>query len=256
MKSLVAYFKKEWLESVRSGKFFILLLLFIFLGILNPLITKLTPWLLSLMSDSLPNSGITIGNIAVDANASWAQFFKNIPIALLVFVVMYSSIFTKEYQRGTLRLILTKGLARSKVLLSKFLLLFLYWTFCFWLCFLVTYIYNDFYWSNEITQHLFLSAGLWWGFGIWILSVILVCSIIFNNNSSVLLGSIIPVILSYILSLLPPLHAYLPTTLIDSASLLANISSGSDYSKTTLVTFIFIIINLAISIPYFNKKEL
>lgn len=49
-------------------------------------------------------------------------------IVLIVFVFLYSGIFTKEYETNTLILILTKGLSRYKVVFAKFFVMFTMWT--------------------------------------------------------------------------------------------------------------------------------
>lgn len=99
MKSLGAFIKKEYLDTARTGKLVILILLFILFGIMNPAIAKLTPWLMETLSDTMAESGLLIADIKVDAMTSWTQFFKNIPIALIAFVLIFSDIFTKEYQQ-------------------------------------------------------------------------------------------------------------------------------------------------------------
>ena len=88
MKAFFAFFKKEVLESARSGKLLFLTLLFCAFGIMNPAIAKLTPWLLEIMADELAGSGMTVTEVTVDALTSWTQFFKNIPMALIAFVLM------------------------------------------------------------------------------------------------------------------------------------------------------------------------
>ena len=112
MKSLLAFIKKDFLEQLRVGKLFIITALFVLFGIMNPLIAKLTPWLLEVMADALAESGMQITNVTVTAMDSWVQFFKNIPMALIAFTLIEGSIFTKEYSSGTLILALTKGLER------------------------------------------------------------------------------------------------------------------------------------------------
>jgi ABC-2 type transport system permease protein len=116
---MVAFFKKEMMEQARSGKLLFLVILFVLFGIMNPAVAKLTPWLLEVMADSLAASGMTVTAVTVSALDSWMQFFKNIPMALIAFVLMQSSILTREYQSGTLILTLTKGLRRSHVVLAK-----------------------------------------------------------------------------------------------------------------------------------------
>lgn len=83
--------------------------------------------------------------------------FKNIPIALIAFVLIFSDIFTKEYKSGTLLLVLTKGLSRYKVVLAKTVLLLSIWTVGYEICFTITYGYNEYFWDNSIANNLFFS---------------------------------------------------------------------------------------------------
>lgn len=128
MRSLLSFLKKEYMETVRTGKLIILILLFMLFGIMNPATAKMTPWMMEMLSDTMAESGLIVTNIQVDAMTSWIQFFKNIPIALIAFMLIFSDIFTKEYKSGTLLLILTKGLSRYKVVLAKTVLLLSFWT--------------------------------------------------------------------------------------------------------------------------------
>lgn len=128
MRKLIAFTKKEYMEQLRNGRLVVLCILFVLLGIMNPAIAKLTPWMYQIFADSLAENGIVVTAVPVNAMTSWTQFFKNIPIGLLVFFLLQSSIFTKEYQTGSLILTITKGFERYKIVVVKtFVLLFL-WT--------------------------------------------------------------------------------------------------------------------------------
>ena len=48
MRNYVTFLKKEWLESLRTYKLFVMLASFSILGIMNPLIAKLTPEIIDL----------------------------------------------------------------------------------------------------------------------------------------------------------------------------------------------------------------
>ena len=94
MRALIAFFKKEMTEQIRSGKLLFLMILFILFGVMNPAIAKLTPWLLETMSESLEATGMTVTPVTVTALDSWVQFFKHMPMALIAYVLMQSSINT------------------------------------------------------------------------------------------------------------------------------------------------------------------
>ena len=168
---MIAFMKKEMLEQVRSGKLVILSILFVLFGIMNPAVAKMTPWLLEVMADSMAEGGMSITVGEVTAMDSWVQFFKNMPMALIAFVLMEGSIFTKEYLSGTLMLSLTKGLQRYKVVSAKGLILLALWSAGYWLCFGITYVYNAYFWDNAVAQNLMLSVLCWWVFGLWVVAI-------------------------------------------------------------------------------------
>ena len=55
--------KKECLESVRTGRLIILMLLFVLFGIMNPAIAKLTPWIMEMFADTMAESGLIITDV-------------------------------------------------------------------------------------------------------------------------------------------------------------------------------------------------
>lgn len=256
MKPLLSLLKKEYLEVARTGKLIILMLLFVLFGIMNPAIAKLTPWMMEMLSDAMAESGLLVTSIQVDAMTSWTQFFKNIPMALIAYVLIFSDIFTKEYKSGTLLLVLTKGLTRYKVVLAKTVLLLSVWTFGYGLCFAITYGYNAYFWDNGIANNLFSSVAIWWLFGIWVICLIVLFSSLLQNNTGVSLCIGGTVLLAYLLGILPKVQAYSPTMLMDSNSLLMGTEEIGAYIKAIVVTAALCIVCVAVSIPVINKKQL
>lgn len=256
MNPVFAFSKKEVKEQLRSGKLFLLTALFVLFGIMNPAIALLTPWLLETLSDSLAQSGMTITVETVSALDSWMQFFKNIPMAFIVFVLMQSGILTKEYQSGTLILSITKGLKRSQIFLSKALLLILLWTAEFWLCFAITYGYNSYYWDQSSAQNLMFSAVCWWCFGLFILALVLLFSSLCNSNIGVLLGTGGVSAFLYFLSIFPKIKELLPILLTDGSSLVFGIAKQEDYLIPLILSLGSALICMALSFPIFNKKQL
>lgn len=256
MNAFLAFLKKEWMEQVRSGRLTILLLLFILLGIMNPAFAKLTPWLMETMADSLASTGLTVSSVTIDASDSWTQFFKNIPISLLVFVLLFGGIMTGEYQKGTLIPVLTRGLSRAQVIGAKTALMMLLWTICYWLCFGITYGYNAFFWDNSIMSHLMFAALCYWLFGLFILAVLMLFSAPASGSSTVLVGTGGVYLLSYVAGMFPAVKEYVPTYLTDTASLFAGVTKPEDYYCAIGIALLLVAGSMVGSILLFNRKKI
>lgn len=256
MTAFLALLKKELTEHSRTGKLLFFAILFVLFGIMNPAIAKLTPWLLEMLADSLAESGMTVTEVTVSAMDSWVQFFKNMPMALLAFVLLEGSIFTREYQSGTLLLSLTKGLARYKFVLSKALVLTGFWTAGYWLCFGITYGYNAYFWDNAVAQNLLFSVVCWWLFGLWIIGLMVVFSTLSGSNTGVLLGTGGVILVSYLLGLLPKLAKFMPTVLTDGNALIYGTADARKYFPALAIATGMALTCFAASIPIFNRKQL
>ncbi len=256
MKSLIAFTKKEWMEQLRSGRLLLLSILFALFGIMNPAMAKLTPWLFELMADTLEESGMIVTTVTVDAMTSWTQFFKNIPMALIVFVLMESSIFTKEYQSGTLVLALTKGLERYKVVLAKTFVLTVLWSVGYWLCFGITYGYNAYFWDNGIARSLLFSVTCWWLFGLFMVALMVLFSVMADANTGVLLGTGGVTLAVYLITFLPKVKPFSPAKLMGSATLLTGAEEKEAYYKAILVTVVLCVAGVMASIPIQNKRKM
>ena len=256
MRSFLAFTKKEFTEQLRTGKVLLLGILFTLFGIMNPATAKLTPWLMEQLSDTLAESGMTITSVTVTALDSWMQFFKNISTALIAFVLLESSIFTREYRSGTLILSLTKGLSRYKVVLSKALTLMTMWTASYWLYFGVTYAYTVYYWDNSVAKNLAPSVVLWWVFGLFIVSLVVWFSTLLDTNTGVLVGTGGVALAFSLCSMIPKAAKYLPTFLTDGNSLVYGLKEPDEYMVALIITVGMTLALLISSLTIFNKKQL
>lgn len=108
--------KKELLEQWRTYRILIALAVFLLLGISGPIITSLTPDLLSNLGQ-----GITIilpPQTAIDAlNSSLKNMLQLAPLA---FILLASGCVADERSRGTAAIILTRPVPRPLFVLAKF----------------------------------------------------------------------------------------------------------------------------------------
>ena len=256
MKSLIAFMKKEWMDIVRSGRLMILLAIFLLFGIMNPAIAKLTPWMMEMMAETMEQSGLVVTEVTVDAMTSWTQFFKNIPMGLIAFVLISSNLFTKEYSKGTLILVLTKGLNRYKVIVAKGTMLLATWSVCYFMCFGVTYAYNAYFWDNSVAHNLMEAVMFYWVSGVFAVTLIVLFSVLFSNSTGVLLGTGGVFAACYLVAMVPKAAKFLPTKLMGTAGLLAGVDDVADYQAALIVTSVIIVLAFAASVPILNKKKL
>ena len=256
MKSFFAFIKKEINERVRTGRMLLLVIVFVLIGIMNPAVAKLTPFLLSSMSESLAQSGIEVGNVVVTDMDSWLQFFKNAPMALIAFVLVECGIFAKEYQSGTLIPILTKGLQRYKVVLAKWSVSVMLWSLCYFLSYVITLVYTEYYWSDGIAQNIMFAVTLWWLFGVAVVSLLVSFSVVFTSSGGALFGVCGVACAAYIVGLFPKTQKYTPAMLMQSTKLLYGTAEKADHTAAVIITAAIIAVSVYASIIAFNKKDL
>lgn len=256
MKQITALLKKETMECVRTGKFTIVMILFFLFGVMSPALAKLTPWIFEMMSETMSEQGLIVKEVEVTVFTSWVQYYKDYFTEPLVFIILFFGILTNEYQKGTLVPILTKGISRQKVILTKGLFLFLAWTVSYYFCFFVTYGYNEFFWGNASASHVMLAGFYSYLFGLWLLSLVIFWSGILNTGTSVLLCTGAVYIVTYLLGMIPTLTDMLPTKLTAGMALLNGTAEPKDYLISLLVTILLILAAFIGSVFAFKKKRL
>lgn len=254
MKQFLAFGKKEIMEQIRTGRAFIVTVLFCLFGLMNPAIAKLTPWMMKLMSQELAQSGMHIGEVEVNAFSSWTQYFKNMPIAMIIFIVMFSGILTAEFQNGTLIQVITKGMNRWGILASKTMIMIIFWSLGCLLCYGITWIYNEYFWDNSIVKHEFFAAFCFYFLGLWLITVILLVSTFFRWSRIVTLCTGAAFLGAYLVSLFPQVKAFSPVYLMNTMDILMGTAKPQDYAAAIGITAACIIINILCSIVVFNRR--
>lgn len=274
MKGFRAFFKKEITELTRSKKLLIFTLLFLLIGVMNPLVAKLTPKIYEAMSDQLAEQGLTIGKIKVTAMDSWMQFSKNIPMGLIATVILLSSIFTNEYSKGTLIPLLTKGLSRTSAVLAKTFTMVLVWSAGMWTAFGVTYGYTAYYWDNSTVNNLGAAGLCWWLYGVFMLCLIVFFSSFANSSGQVILGVGGVYFIMMIIGMFSKEAAkYLPSKLTDCTFLftasklhnfygsapdnyISDLMQGYDYCRSFIITLAISLVLILAAIRITKKRSL
>lgn len=254
MKSYLAFTHKEFVETARTYKLLIMASVFLILGMMNPITAKITPQLLqSFMPEGME---ITIGEpTAMD---SWTQFFKNIPqMGLIVLVIVFSGMMANEFSRGTLINVLTKGLSRKVVILSKFSMAVSLWTGSYALCFGVTYGYTAYFWPGFAIPNIVFSALCLWLFAILLLACILFSGVLFKNSYGSLLFTGVFAVILLLVNIIPTLQKYNPIALASSnMKLLQNTMQISDFVWPVVLCCILIVGFMISAVLLLNKKQI
>lgn len=254
MRAYIAFLKKEFMEITRNGKLITLCIVFILFGIMNPAIAKLTPALLKMASESMAETGIIVGDVVIDDMTSWTQFYKNIPMALIIFLVMFSGIITAEYQKNTIVPILTKGMSPVVVFWSKYTTVLLSWTAGYAVTFFITYFYNEYYWGNEVTKNIVFSALCVYVLGVFFLSVMMFMGTVCESSTLVIAAIVIVFILFYMLGMIPDINAYLPTKLMGTNELMVGKLAPSDYTVSMVAALTLSFVCAAASCITIRRK--
>lgn len=247
---------KEFMDSKRSGRLLILGIIFLVFGIMNPAIAKLTPKLFEFLSDEIEAQGFNITVKDATATDSWLQFLKNYSTLLLIFLIVESNRFIKEYRTGTLTLLLTKGLRRASVVASKATYIIAAWTVGYGIYFGVTYVYTAYYWDMSTIPDIAKIAFVLWLFGIFMISVLIFLSCLCRELVQVLLGTGGVCLALSFFGFLPKISDFLPTMLSANASKLLAGEPVANLTGCILITAVLSVLLLLASFPVFRRKTL
>lgn len=255
MRAFWEFLKKEWIELCRTRNLLILGIIFLVFGIANPAIAKLTPQLMEMMSEDFSEMGLTISKVVVNDFSSWTQFFKNISMILLAFLIIFSGTITTEYQKGTLIPILTKGVCPYTIYAAKSTMILACWTVGYWCAVGITYGYNAYLWGNAVAENLGFALFCYYLFGVWIITVLVFMSAIFQSNIGVLLGTAIIFGVDFLGGMFFKIADYLPGKLTVSGELLTGVADPKDYRKSIVIMVVLSVMGLVAGCCFMRKKK-
>ncbi len=255
MKAFIAFTKKEFVESLRTYRMLVLASVFLLFGIMSPLVAKIMPELLNGVN---LGSGLTITAPEPSEMDSWAQFFNNVgQMGMLTLIITFCGIMANEFSRGTLINLLTKGMKRRTVILSKFLSASVLWTASYLLCLTVCYAYTEYFWPASVLRNAFLAFFSLWLFGEFLITLLILGGILFRNFYGSLFTCFGTIITLSLLNIIPYIQKYNPIVLAgDTLHLLNAQKEAADFIPATIVCTCAVVLLLVVSAAVFNKKQL
>ncbi len=254
MRIFLSLIKKESMENIRTHKFLAIIVLFVFIGLISPLTAKLTPLLLK----SLVPNNIEVNIANPEEIDSWVQFFKNISqIGMFGLVMIFSNQIAKELQKGTLINLLSKGLQRFHVIISKFAISLIMWAISYGISFCITYFYTGYFFENTLSWNRILMASILpFIFGVYLISVEILGGVIIQNVVGTLLFVAVNVVMQFLLSVKTEIVKYMPIALIGKPVNLIKGIGVDDFFVPIFTTMGLIFISIVLSVIILNKKQI
>ncbi|WP_368294440.1 ABC transporter permease [Dehalobacter sp. TBBPA1] len=254
MNGLIAFTKKEFLEQIRSYKAVIMVSVLFLFGMMSPLLAKMMPDIFA----QLTVQGISISMPEPTVLDAYGQFFKNMSqMGLIILLLVFNVILSQEVTRGTLVILLAKGLSRSAVIMSKYLASLFLWTVSYVLAAITDYGYTVYLFGSFSLPHLFFSLFCLWLFGAFLLAVLLLASTLASGNYGGLLLTAAIMMLLLIANVFPVFQKWNPVALAsDNITLLTDAETIGDMSVTAWTALLLIVLCLILSLLVFKKKKL
>lgn len=254
MRIFLSLLKKEAIEGARTKKMISTFILFLFIGLISPLTAKLTPMILQ----SIATGNIDINVAPPSEIDSWTQFFKNISqIGMFGLAIILSTQMANEFQKGTLINLLSKGLPRYQVVLSKIFYNFILWFIAYFCSFILTYFYTKYFFGISFPiRNILMAALLPFIFGLFLISLEILAGVISANVIGTLILTTVGIVIQLILSIRDEIVKYMPIALIGKPVNLIKGIGYDDYYVPIIMGSILLILCIVISIAIINKKQI
>ncbi|HJC24665.1 MAG TPA: ABC transporter permease [Candidatus Eisenbergiella merdavium] len=252
MNGYIAFVKKEFTENIRNHRFLILLSVFLVFGIMSAFLAKFTPEILSALAADME---MTSEPVALDA---WKQFYKNISgVGFSAFIILFGSCLSGEYSKGTLVLMVAKGLSRKAVILAKYTVAAVLMTISYWIGYAATYGYTAFLWNDVNLSNVALAAASLWIVGFLYLSILMIGCVMFRQTfTSILFTGGVAALIS-LLGTIEPIAEFNPFLLTSkNVDLISGKAIPAEFMIPAFISVILSVLGLLIAILLFNKKQL
>lgn len=252
MSGYIAFVKKEFMENRKNYRFLILFAVFLIFGMMSAFLAKFIPEILSAFAADME---MTAEPIALDA---WKQFYKNISgVGFSAFIILFGSCLSNEYSKGTLVLMVTKGLSRKAVILAKYTAAAVLMTISYWSGYAAAYGSTALLWEDTSLSNITLAAFSLWLVGFLYLSILMIGCVIFKQTFTSILftGGIVALI--SLLGMVEPIAKCNPFILTSkNVDLISGEAVPAEFVIPAILSVVLSILGLLIAIRLFNKRQL
>lgn len=237
---------------MKNYRFLILFAVFLIFGIMSAFLAKFTPEILSALAADME---MTSEPVALDA---WKQFYKNISgVGFSAFIILFGSCLSNEYSKGTLVLMVTKGLSRKAVILAKYTVAAALMTISYWIGYAAAYGYTALLWNDNHLSNVAFAAVSLWIIGFLYLSILMIGCVIFRQTFTSILftGGIVAII--SLLGMIEPIAKFNPLILTSkNIDLISGEAVPAEFMIPAVISIALSILGVLITIRLFNKKQL
>ncbi len=254
MNGFYAFSKKEFTEQLRSYKALILTAVLFLFGMMSPLLARMLPDIIG----SMNVDGMTLTIPEPTALDAYTQFFKNVgQLGFVAMLLIFSGLLAQDVTKGTLVVLLAKGLSRPSVIFSKFTIALVIWTAGYALSAAAAFGYTVYLFGNGTLPNLFFSLFCLWFFGIFILALLIFASTLTSGNYGGLLLTAGVLIVLLVLNSFPSIQSLNPVTLASKNTALLNGGTvPADIAMTVWLTLGYTAVLITGSVLVFRKKQL
>ncbi|WP_096190016.1 ABC transporter permease [Evansella halocellulosilytica] len=257
MSQWMTLFKKEWKESLRNFKWLWIPLVFLLLGIMQPVTTYFLPDIIEQFG-GLPED--TVINIPVPSGAqvlseTLGQFSQ---IGFLVIVLAFMGTVASERNNGSIIMVLVKPVSYVSYLTAKWAHITLLSLSSYILGFSLS-VYYTFLLIERVAAVFVIKGAL--VYSVWvffIITLVLCLSALLKSTAATAFLSIgITVTISLLSSLTPDLMKWSPGMLMNHTQLLFQTGAvGENFLLNMMTTFIIIFAMISLTSYFFQRKEM
>ncbi|MEH7387961.1 ABC transporter permease subunit [Bacillus sp. JJ1521] len=256
MRQWSVLFKKEWIEMTRNYKILWIPLLFILLGIMQPVTSYYLPEIIKAAGE-LPEGAVFEIPIPSPQEVIVQTFGQYSQIGVLVLVLAFMGIVAAEKNSGVSDIILVKPVSFANYITSKWVSIVLMTIGSFLLGIIASWYYTGILIGDIGFGDLMKGSLVYGTWLVFLVTVTLLLSSLFKSNIFVAFMSLLVAIgLSALTSLLSKWMTWSPARLSTHASkLLLTGSPDKQFALSLTVSILLILILLVSSIYLFAKKE-